>query len=322
MKLSSVIVTAGICALCQFQQVRAEMVDGIKAIVHDSIITYQQVLEYTAPVLERLRSQYGERPDVLQKQVAAVEEDNLEQLLQRDLILREFEVAGYTNALPETIIDEELRAYIHSSYGDDRVRFIKTLQAEGKTLEQFRKEFRDRIIVQQMRLSHETTEAIVSPHKIEVYYNEHKDSFKEETQVKLRMIVLNKPADDAGQIRKLADEILAKINDGSSFAELASEFSQGPQRAQAGDWGWVAKSVLRKELADVAFTLKTGEKSGVIETPEACYLMLVEDAKAEHIQPLNEVRDKIESILTGQERDRVQKQWIGRLKKKTFIRYF
>jgi parvulin-like peptidyl-prolyl isomerase len=72
----------------------------------------------------------------------------------------------------------------------------------------------------------------------------------------------------------------------------------------------------------VAFTLKPGEKSGVIETPEACYLMLVEDKRPEHIKPLNEVRDDIEKTLLAQEGNRLQKQWIDRLKKKTFVRYF
>jgi hypothetical protein len=37
---------------------------------------------------------------------------------------------------------------------------------------------------------------------------------------------------------------------------------------------------------------------------------------------LKEVRDQIEGILMGRERDRLQKQWVERLKKKTFVRYF
>jgi hypothetical protein len=50
--------------------------------------------------------------------------------------------------------------------------------------------------------------------------------------------------------------------------------------------------------------------------------MLVEDKRPDHIRPLNEVRDDIEKSLLAQERDRRQQQWIERLKRKTFIRYF
>ena len=97
---------------------------------------------------------------------------------------------------------------------------------------------------------------------------------------------------------------------------------QGSQREQGGDWGWVERSVLRKELADVAFSLKPGQMSDIIETPQACYLMLVEQKRPAHVRPLSEVRDDIEATLRTQEQSRLEKQWIGGLKKKTFIRYF
>ena len=321
MKWICAIAVAGILAGSGIEA-RADVVDGIKAVVHDSIVTYQQVADYTAPLVEQLRSRYGDQPDLFEKKLGEAEEDNLEQLLERQLILRDFETSGYTNALPDSIIDEEVQAYIHSNYGDDRVRFIKTLQAEGKTFEQFRKEFRERVVVQQMRFAHNENGTIISPHKIEAYYVDHKDQFKMEDQVKLRMIVLNKPSGDTNETRRLAEEILAKLNAGGAFTEMASVYSQGSQRNQGGDWGWVEKSVLRKELADLAFSLKTGQRSGVIDTPEACYLMMVEERRPEHVKPLSDVRDEIEKTLLAQESERLQKQWIDRLKKKTFVRYF
>jgi parvulin-like peptidyl-prolyl isomerase len=137
------------------------------------------------------------------------------------------------------------------------------------------------------------------------------------------MIVLtNSPTRGTNETRALAEEILSRIKDGSSFAEMATVYSEGSQRSQGGDWGWVERSVLRKELAEVAFKLKPGEHSGVIETPGAVYLMLVEDSRPEHVKSLSEVRSQIEQELLSQERDRQQKQWIERLRKKTFVRYF
>jgi parvulin-like peptidyl-prolyl isomerase len=301
---------------------RAEVADGIKAVVHDSIVTYQQVADYTSPFVDQLRSRYADQPDLFEKELGELEETNLEQLLERQLILHDFETSAFTNALPDSIIDREVQSYIRSNFGDDRVRFIKTLQAEGKTFEQFRKEFRERIIVQQMRFAHDETGTIISPHKIEVYYVDHKDQFMMEDQVRLRMIVLNKPPGDTNETRMLAEEILAKINAGTPFAEEASLYSQGSQSTQGGDWGWVEKSVLRKELAGPAFSLKAGEKSGVIDTPEACYLMMIEERRPEHVKPLSDVRDEIEKNLLAEESNRLQKQWIDRLKKKTFVRYF
>jgi parvulin-like peptidyl-prolyl isomerase len=141
--------------------------------------------------------------------------------------------------------------------------------------------------------------------------------------VKLRMIVLNKQAGtDGAQTRALADDILTKIKEGASFTEMANVNSQAAADKKNGDWGWVERPVLRKELADVAFKLKAGERSEVIDTPEACYLMQVDETRPTHFKTLGEVRDEIEKNLLLEEQSRLEKQWIDRLKKKTFVRYF
>jgi peptidyl-prolyl cis-trans isomerase SurA len=298
----------------------ADVADGIKAIVHDAIITYQDVEESTAPVADELRREYRRQPETLQKKLGEALEENLEVLLQRQLILHEYETGSY-NPLPQSIIDEFVQQRIRDRYGD-RATLTKTLQAQGSNFEKFRQQVRDQFIIEQMRYANISRDIIVSPHRIEVYYLEHTNDFKVEEQVKLRMIVLNKPVGDTNQTHELAEEVLAKLDEGAAFAELASVYSQGSQRRQGGDWGWVEKSVLRKELAEAAFSLKAGERSGVLDTQEACYLMLVEARRPEHIKPLSEARDEIERILSSQRRDQLQKQWIERLKKKTFVRYF
>ena len=135
----------------------------------------------------------------------------------------------------------------------------------------------------------------------------HQDDFKIEDEIKLRMIVLNKTPPTTPTRSQLAREIQAKIKEGATFAEMASVYSQGSQQHQGGDWGWVERSVLRKELADVAFSLKPGQVSDVIETPDAVYLMLVEDKQPAHVKPLAEVRDDIEKTLRTQEQARLRK---------------
>jgi parvulin-like peptidyl-prolyl isomerase len=296
-----------------------QLAGGIKVIVHDSLVTYQQVEDATTPLIDDLRRQFRNDPQGFQKRLVEVLDENTEALVQRELILREFETAGYN--LPESVIDDYVQQRIRSRYGN-RATLTKTLQAEGITFERFRQQIRDQFIVEQMRLKNVSEATMISPHKIELYYLSHTNDFKVEEQVKLRMIILNKSSSDPDQTRKLAEEIQAKLAEGASFAEMASLYSQDARRNQGGAWDWVERSVLRKDLADVAFTLKTGERSSVIETPEACYLMLLEDRRPAHIRPLNEVRANIEKTLIAQQRDRLQKQWQERLKKKTFVRYF
>jgi len=307
-------------AFCFNLPLHAELVDSITALVNREVITYAEVHEFVLPAAEALRREYAGEPDVFQQKFNAALNDGLEQLIERQLILHNFEVEGYK--LPDSLGDELVQDKIRELYSD-RITLMKTLQAQGKTYEKFRQEVLDQWIVQQLRLKNIAPEKIIiSPYKVETYYLVHQDDFKVEDEVKLRMIVLNKTSGDDTNTVRLAGEILAQIKEGATFQEMASVYSQDSQRSQGGDRGWVERSFLRKELADIAFALKPGQVSDVIEMPEACYLMLVEQARPAHVKPLNEVRDDVELTLRTQAQKQLEQQWIEQLKKKTFIRLF
>lgn len=298
----------------------AELANGVKAVVDDSAITLGEIQAATDMLVGELRRQYGRQPGLYEQKVMEAGNDSMEQAIRRQLILHDFEVSGYS--LPESVIEEVIQEEIKARFGD-RATLTRTLQAQGITYEKWRQQARDRFIVSQLQAKNVFRESVVSPNKIERYYQEKQSDYKIEEQVKLRMIVLNKgdAAEDESS-RRMAEEILLKLKEGTPFSEMAMIHSQGSQRAQGGEWGWVERSVLRKELADIAFSLKPGELSPVIETPQAVYLMLVEDRRAAHTKPLADVQDEIEKTLMTQERERLQRQYIDKLRKKTFVRYF
>jgi len=295
------------------------VVDGIKGVVSARVVTFSEVEDYSRPAADALRRQYSAEPDVYQQKLNDTLNDSLEQLIERSLILKSFDTDGYK--LPDSVVTELVQDRIRERFGD-RVTFMKTLQAQGLTVEQFRKQVREQYIEAALRNQNVQREIFISPYKIENYYHANPDEFRLEDQIKLRMIVLAKAAPDDTNALKLAREIQSKIKDGTPFAEMATIYSQGSQQHQGGDWGWVQRSVLRKELANVAFTLPVGAVSDLVETPDTCYLMTVEDKHASHVRPLTEVAVEIEKTLHLKQQAKLQKQWIEGLKKKTFIRYF
>lgn len=301
-------------------RLHADLVDGVKAIVSDTVITYSQVADFTEPAAEVLRRQYVNDPSAFRQKFTKALDESLEQLVERQLILNDFNTAGYK--FPDSLLDDLVQARIRDRFGD-RITMMKTLQAQGMTFEEFRKQVKDQFIEDYMRRTKTGADKVViSPYKIETYYLAHQDEFKMEDQIKLRMIVITKSSADDTNALERAQEIRSQIKGGASFIEMASVYSQGSQQHEGGDWGWVERSVLRKELADVAFKLKPGEVSDVIDTPDSCYLMLVEQTRPAHVKLLGDVRDEIEKTLRTQEQARLQKQWIDSLKKKTFIAYY
>ena len=120
----------------------------------------------------------------------------------------------------------------------------------------------------------------------------------------------------------LMKEILAKVETGSDFINLAKFYSEGTQKANGGDLGWVTKASLRKELADAAFKLRPGQNSPIVETEDGYHLLWVEDIKKSSVIPLAQVRDAIDATLQQQEQERLQQEWLDGLRAKAFIKMF
>jgi peptidyl-prolyl cis-trans isomerase SurA len=322
MMIMSRVLLIACVALCGLSSVgRAELVNSIRAVVYEAVITQGEVDADAALVAGELQRQYRRQPEIFERKINEALAESLDRALQRQLILRDYVASGYQ--MPESIIDEVVKERIQTEFGGSRADLTKTLQARGITYEQFKKQTRDRFIISQLQAKNIYQELIISPNKLEAYYLNHPDEFKVEDQVKLRMIMLNKTTEaEAATKRALAGEIRSKIKQGAAFAEMATIYSDGSKRNEGGDWGWVERRVLRKELVVPAFALKPGELSEVIETPGEIYLMLVEDKKSAHRKPLTEVRTEIERLLLTEEQNRLRKQYIDRLKKKTYVRYF
>jgi parvulin-like peptidyl-prolyl isomerase len=305
---------------------RAEMVSAVSVAVADSVITYSDIYEALAPRAQMARQVYAGDPQRFEQEINKLREQEVQLQVENKLILHDFTSSGYVTNVLEALIDDRIRDEIQQRYGSDRARFIKTLYAEGMTFESYRRRERENFIIGYMKHQNgsDLNKILISPLKIQEYYNDHQDTYKVGDQVKLRMIVVGQGADKpAGAAKQLADEVLAKINAGTSFEQMAKEInSSESQRAEGGSRGWVDRGELRAELDRVAFSLKAGEHSGVLELPEASYLLQVEDVRPAHVKSLTEVRDEVERALKAQESLRLYRKWIHRLEKKTYIWYY
>lgn len=320
MRLFIVILCAGCLAGIRAAAQQAELINGVAVIVNEKIITYQEVERFVGPALETLERQFAAQPQAMRERLIELRRDGTEQLVERLLILHEFRTAGYN--LPESVIDDTIKDRTRARFGD-RVTLARTLKSQGITLETYRQQTRDEIIVDALRAKNISQELIISPQKIAAFYEANKTNYSVGAEIKLRTIDLVKPkAGDNGETKKRADEILGKIKEGATFEEMARSSTDGPLASVGGDRGWVERSALRKELAEVAFALKPGQRSDVIDLPDACYLLLVENKRDAHVRPLSEVRDEIEKFLLVKERARLQQRWVDRMKTKSFVRYF
>jgi peptidyl-prolyl cis-trans isomerase SurA len=250
----------------------------------------------------------------------------LDSLIETRLIIQDYKKKGYN--FPAYYFDREERQRVRDQFGGDRQALVKTLEERGITMADWKKNIQETFIVQQMRQINAKRFITISPHMIEEYYQNHIRDFLQPDRVKLRMIYL--APESSAEVEAQAKEVLAQVESGVDFAVLARKYSDY-NRAGGGlfmdQGGWAEREGLKGELADVAFSLRPGQASGILTLPSAkgppaYYLLQVEEVKKATVTPLSSIRDAIESTLVAAESEKVQKEWIERLKRDAYIERF
>jgi peptidyl-prolyl cis-trans isomerase SurA len=173
-----------------------------------------------------------------------------------------------------------------------------------------------------MRQQQRKSQSVVSPVKVETYYRENKERFFQDDQVHLRLIQFTRNGQDDGELIAKANDVVNRMRNGEKFEDIAKEVSQDTRRSKGGDWGWQKRSDLKAELSEPLFKLKKGEVTNPILMPEGAFLMYVEDRKYAGIQTIDEVRDQIERIIIQQMARSSQEQWLERLRRNGYVKYF
>ena len=313
-------ILAAILAFCvQFAAGAAEsqVLNGVAAVVNEDVVTYSQVRELTGALETSLRANFS--GNALTDHIKEVRLRALNDLIDRQLILQEFK--KMKGQIPPHAIEDRVNVIIREEFGGDKSAFLRTIAAQGFTLDHIRKMEEEKIIVQAMRSREVKNEPLIAPGAVESYYRAHLQEWTTNDQVKLRMIKIA-PGSDPAKKRKMIQEIREKIVRGADFASLAKVYSEDSTQDNGGDWGWVKHGDLNPEMEQMVFHLPTGKVSEIIELNQTFYIMLAEQKKGGVAKPLKELRTEIENRLLQVERQKDQQEWLQRLRKKAFVKIY
>ena len=303
--------------------------NGVAAVINSEAITFREVLQQTQMEEDDLKNQQQAGKITDDERKARIRERRktvLDSLIETRLIIQDYKKKGYN--FPAYYFDREERQRVRDQFGGDRQALVKTLEERGITMADWKKNIQETFIVQQMRQINAKRFITISPHMIEEYYQDHIRDFLQPDRVKLRMIYL--APESSTEVEAQAKEVLAQVESGVDFAALAKKYSDY-NRAGGGlfmdQGGWAEREGLKSELAEVAFRLRPGQASGILSLPSAkgppaYYLLQVEEVKKATVTPLSSIRDAIESTLVAAESEKVQKEWIERLKRDAYIERF
>lgn len=126
------------------------------------------------------------------------------------------------------------------------------------------------------------------------FYDRNRETFKVPEQVHALLILLpvieREGAPSKAEAKRLADEARAKAVAGEDFGGLARRYSQDPSAQRGGDLGWVPRGLMFPAAEEVAFAMKIGDVSPVLETPKGFTVLKVLDKKPESVRTFEEVK--------------------------------
>ena len=313
-----ILVAAVLPTLFATAMARSVPIDGYAALVNNRVITVGEILAMIQPIREQLVETYDGKE--LETKIEQAYQEGLDTLIERALILEEFAAMG--GNLPDRAVDDQINVIINERFKNDRAIFLEALAEDRMTIDDWREETRNRLIVNLLRRREIIDRVVIAPRAVRELYELRADQYQLPKQIQLRMIVLHKGASSNDQAvkRQEAEKLHEKLLAGGDFAELAKSGSEGYKAADGGDQGWMDPAMLRKELAEAVAKLEPGRISEVIETDEDFYILKVEAKKNASIIPFDDVRGQIEDELRKAEEEKMYKAWIERLKKKFYVK--
>ncbi len=295
--------------------------NGIAAVAEGKIITVDDIRREIAPMVPELQRNARNERDFNQR-LEALQDDTIQQLIDRVLIVKDF-YSDEKRRIPSSYVDNAVDENVINQFEGDRSKFLAFLRSRGLTLREYRREVEEDIIYNYMRGQKRKSATIVSPVKVQEFYEENKQEFYQEDSVKLRLIQFQrKDGRTDRDLIALAARVQARMDVGQKFDDIAKEVSEDSRRSRGGDWGWLDRSGLKPEFSDPLFELAEGETTHPIILPEGVFLLHAEERKYAGIQAIDGVREQIERILISREARRAQEAWLERLRRNSYVKLY
>jgi peptidyl-prolyl cis-trans isomerase SurA len=268
-----------------------------------------------------IRMQMGDVKET-EARILAVRASALFSLMERQLVLSEFEQRG--GALSPQYVEDDIDNFVREKFGGDRVKFLRELAAAGMTLQGFREQRRQMMIVSHLSRQKLKDLPPPTPAQVEAWYRDHAEQFREKDFIKFSTITIPKhPVGEPGASpalqKKLAAEIRMQIVSGADFAQMAKTHSTDAYAKSGGERGLQDRADLSHDIAGVAFALKPGAVSDVMDVGTGFMIILCEAKQLGKQVPLETARPQIEKRLSGEMGRQAVNRWLSGLAAKAVI---
>ena len=225
-----------------------------------------------------------------------IEAESLLQIVQLILTKQEADARNIV------ISQEEIQAEMDSQYGDflagqgwTEADLAGVLSEQGRTVESFKADVMDYIANQMLTIAVQTAVAgpiDITDEELNDYYVTNKANYETQERIRASHILVD--------TQEEAEEILAELNDGGDFAELARERSTCPSSASGGDLDWFGRGAMVPAFDEAAFALSIGDISGIVATEFGYHIIMLTDREEASAPELADVADQVRADIEAE----------------------
>jgi peptidyl-prolyl cis-trans isomerase SurA len=249
--------------------------DGIAALVNDGVVLDSELQDQTMLIVQRLRAEGTPLPpqDVLVQQV-------LENLVVSQIQLQRAEREGIV--VPDEILNRAL-SDIARRNGTTLTELPALLAADGMDYGAYRKEMREQLIMERLRMRDVISRIAITNRELEDYLAREENTSFRNNQYNISHILIALPAttspDALETARKKAWDIYEQLQNGADFAQLAVTYSNAQTALDGGAMGWRSGEALPSLFADVVPAMEAGAVSEPIRSSSGFNLVKLNDVK-------------------------------------------
>ena len=263
------------------QQPGPDVADKIIAVVGDSII-----LKSDIDLMWMQYKQSGQAiPDSL-KLYRSMLDNRVNELLIVQAAARDTLIEVADDQVSQRV-QQEIEARRRQFGGEEQ--FQAALVESGMTMEDLRNmlanDIRTRMLMREYvaKVSRERKRPPVSTTDIQKFFDENKAQFgTRPATISFTQIVITPKASDSARAtaRAKLEEAMKEIRAGADFATVARKYTEEPGgKERGGDLGWFRSGAMVREFDQMAFALRPGEVSPIIETSFGFHIIKLEKVR-------------------------------------------
>lgn len=260
------------------------IIDGIAAIVGKEIILISEINQLT----QLMVLSYKLNPDKDIEKIKVIKDQAMQSLIDQKILLEKAEEDSILVSDREIdyALDQQIESIIQRAGSEEKAEKLV-----GFSIKEMRKNYRDeiknRLLVEKIK-SEKFGNIKVSRREVLDFYKVYKDSLpvqKESVNISHILIKLKPGEKEYNKAIKKLKKILEDIKNGADFVEMAKRYSDDPgTRDRGGELGFVKRGSLLKEFEEVAFQLKPGEISDIVQTELGFHIIQLLERRGEKIR--------------------------------------